>query len=207
MEKPIEFASGELLLEGFLNPVSEKGVIVTHPHPLYGGNMYNPVVESVASVFSAHEFSTLRFNFRGVGLSQGSYEDGKGELRDVKNAFAYLKQNGIGTIYLAGYSFGAWVNAHVSRKQADYAGMVMVSPPVAFMDFAFLKATPELRLVVTGSRDNIAPPGQIEKLCPFWNPAAAVEIISGADHFYSGYLDELERVIEVHMGSIETPGS
>jgi alpha/beta superfamily hydrolase len=201
MEEKITYISDGIEIEGLLEWISEKGVIVTHPHPLYGGDMHNPVVETTVEAFINHGFTTLRFNFRGVGGSQGSYDDGIGELRDLCNAFTFLAESGIHKIFLAGYSFGAWVNAHMSHKDATYAEMIMISPPVALMDFTFLKKIPKLKLVVSGSRDEIAPALQIKKMLPAWNPDATVEIIPGADHFYSGYLDALADALDAHIRS------
>jgi alpha/beta superfamily hydrolase len=199
MEEKITYTSDGIEIEGLLKEVSEKGVIATHPHPQYGGNMYNPVVETIVEAFDKHGFTTLRFNFRGVGKSQGTYDDGIGELRDVYNAFTFLTQRGIHKLYLAGYSFGAWVNAHISHTDAACAEMIMVSPPVALMDFTFLKNLPGLKLVVSGSRDEIAPADQLAKMLPDWNPDATVEIIPGADHFYSGSLDALSTVLDTYI--------
>jgi alpha/beta superfamily hydrolase len=199
MEEKITFTSDEIKIEGLLEQISETGVIVTHPHPLYGGDMNNPVVKSITKAFQNNGFSTLRFNFRGVGASQGSYDDGIGELRDLYNAIIFLTERGTHKIYLAGYSFGAWVNAHISYNDATYAEMIMVSPPVALMDFTFLKNLAGLKLVVSGSRDKIAPAEQIKKMMPAWNPDATVEIIPGADHFYWEYLDELTALLDTYI--------
>jgi alpha/beta superfamily hydrolase len=102
---------------------------------------------------------------------------------------------GFKNIDLAGYSFGAWVNAHTDPGDAGYARMVMVSPPVAFMDFSKVSTLPRLALVVAGSRDDIGPPDMIRESLPGWNPMARFEIIPGADHFYSGALDTIEDVL------------
>ena len=201
MEEKTTYTSDGIEIEGLLRQVSEKGIIVTHPHPLYGGDMYNPVVETIVETFNDHGFSTLRFNFRGVGGSQGNYDDGIGELRDVYNAFTFLTESGIHNIYIAGYSFGAWVNAHISHEVANYAEMIMVSPPVAVMDFTFCQKILGLKLVVSGSRDEIAPAEQIKKAVPTWNSDTTVKIIPDADHFYSGYLDDLAATLDTYIRS------
>jgi alpha/beta superfamily hydrolase len=199
MEKRITYTSDGIEIEGLLNQVSDKGVIVTHPHPLYGGDMYNPVVNTIARAFNAHGFTALRFNFRGVGQSQGSYEDGIGERKDVHNAISFLLKMGIQTISLAGYSFGSWVNAGVSEDEPSVVEMIMVSPPVAMMDFSPSSKIPGLKLVVSGERDEIAPPEQIKKMVPAWNPDAMVEILPGTDHFYSGRLDSLATALNTYL--------
>ena len=196
MESATKFVSDGLEIEGSLfEGGKEKGAIVTHPHPLYGGNMQNNVVGAVSSAYQKSGFTTLRFNFRGVGRSQGSYGDGIGEQEDVRAAVAWLKDYGIRHIELAGYSFGAWVNALAANDGLNVDRMVMVSPPVAFIEFKDIKGLGSLKLVVTGSRDDIAPASMVEKSYPTWNAAAEFEVINGADHFYGGFESQLEAVL------------
>jgi hypothetical protein len=201
MEK-IEFSSGGLALEGLFNGVSaDRGVVVTHPHPLYGGDMVNPVVQAVADAYVQAGFSCLQFNFRGVGRSAGQFDNGRGEQDDVVAAVGYLAGRGFADISLAGYSFGSWVNARITADMAPVAHQLMVSPPVAFIDFAEVKRIPTLRFVVTGGRDDIAPPGVVEPLLPRWNPDAEMGIIPDADHFYGGCLDRLKERVSAFLES------
>jgi hypothetical protein len=196
MENAATFNSKGLQIEGQLAAGNRpKGVVVTHPHPLYGGNMHNNVVAAVSRAYQVLGCTTLSFNFRGVGGSQGKYEDGIGEQEDVRAAVAYLADNGIEQIDLAGYSFGAWVNALAVSGGLQVDKMIMVSPPVAFIDFKSISNLGSLEFIITGSRDDIAPAGMVEKLYPTWNPAAKFEVIPGADHFYGGYEKELEAVL------------
>lgn len=196
MEERVVFYSGDLQLEGYADfQSSQKGAVITHPHPLYGGDMSNTVVELITQIFRSKGFSTLRFNFRGVGGSQGHYAHGAGEVKDVCAAGQYLKSKNIETLSLAGYSFGAWVNASVKCDNAVFETMVMVSPPVAFMDFNHVQSIDNLRLVVTGSHDEIAPPEQIRKFLSKWNPSVDLEIIDGADHFYWDHFKALDQVL------------
>ena len=199
MENSVTFASDGLSLQGLLQLNAEKGVVITHPHPLYGGDMHNPVVESVRTAFQHNGYSTLRFNFRGVGGSQGSYNGGDGEIRDVANAMAFLSTMGVGRISLAGYSFGARINAGIAQVEETVDVMIMVSPPVAFMDFSPIKRLPSLRLVVAGVRDDIAAAERLRRMVPDWNAGASFEIIDGADHFFDGHLDTLTAVVDVHV--------
>jgi uncharacterized protein len=200
MEERIVFYSDNNLLEGFLDFHSlEKSVVVTHPHPLYGGDMSNMVVELIIAGFRSKGYSTLRFNFRGVGGSQGTFSDGVGEARDVCAAVEYLKAKKIQQVVLAGYSFGAWVNAYVKCDDVTYEKMVMVSPPVAFMEFTPVRPIDKLDLVITGSRDEIAPPEQIKRILPLWNPSADFEIIDGADHFYWDHFKTLDRILSSYI--------
>ncbi len=195
MEERLFFESGDLKLEACLDlQPGGKGVVVTHPHPLYGGDMENLVVELIAGVYRKKGFSTLRFNFRGAGASDGVYSNGTGEAQDVRAAAELLKRKGADRIHLAGYSFGAWVNAQMNCENI-FESMVMVSPPVAFMDFGPAKPIESLSLVVTGSADELAPPSLLEKYVPAWNPSAFLEIIEGADHFFWEKFRTLDEVL------------
>ena len=200
MEEKIIFLSEDYKIEGLLDKQSEdNGVVITHPHPLYGGDMNNFIVDLIARTYSEKGYTTIQFNFRGVGKSKGSYDNGTGEQEDVRAALSTLKQMGIKNIDLAGYSFGAWVNALAISKSNFVENMVMVSPPVGFVDFSPVNSIPCLKLVVTGSIDDIAPADRIKTLYPAWNPNAHLEIINGADHFYSGCLGKLESVLSSHI--------
>jgi alpha/beta superfamily hydrolase len=200
VEEPVLFEATHIHIEGLFHSVSgDKGVVITHPHPLYGGNMYNNVVESLVRMYQLAGYSTLRFNFRSVGASEGKYDNGVGEREDVKAALHYLSQRGKKVLDLAGYSFGSWVNALTISELDNVGRMIMISPPVAFLDFKSVGFTPQIQLVLAGSQDQIAPPKLIENLLPTWNPEAHLEIIDGADHFYIGYTGKLESVLTNYL--------
>jgi alpha/beta superfamily hydrolase len=199
-EELIFFKAGAIKIQGLLQTKpGEKGVVITHPHPLYGGSMYNNVVESLVKVYQQAGYSTLRFNFRGVGSSQGEYDNGQGEQEDVNAALHYLAEQGKNVVDLAGYSFGAWVNGLTRPDGDSVRQMVMVSPPVAFLDFGSAEPLPQLRLVIAGSHDEIAPPELIKTTLPNWNPGARLEIIEGADHFYGPYTGKLESILTDYL--------
>ncbi len=201
-EKQVFFPSGHLHIEGLINPCSgTRGVAISHPHPLYGGNMYNSVVESIARVYHEAGFTTLRFNFRGVGGSAGEHDEGQGERQDVRSALQHLTAEGKTVLELAGYSFGAWVNARTDLTSAGVQRTIMVSPPVAFLDFSLVAVSPRLKLVIAGSRDQIAPPELIRTMLPQWNPEARLKVIEGADHFYIGFAEKLELILADYLDS------
>ena len=202
-EQQVSFMSGALILEGLIRDMpGDEGVVVTHPHSLYGGSMHNNVVESLINVYQQSGYSTLRFNFRGVGGSQGEYDQGQGEQKDVKSALRYLFENRKKAVDLAGYSFGAWVNGLACLNEDAFQRMIMVSPPVAFLDFDSMLPTPKLELVIAGSQDQMAPVELIEAILPKWNPLARLEVIEGADHFYFGYTGQLENVVAEYLAAI-----
>lgn len=193
----IRLTCAGLQLEGLLQVgTADRGMVISHPHPLYSGDMYNPVVAAVADVCGSKGWSTLRFNFRGVGGSQGRHDQGHGEQQDVLAAVSCLRRRmGIERIDLGGYSFGSWVNAAVSAADPDIGKQVMISPPVGMAGFDMPAVIPGLQLVVAGDRDEIAPIRKIRGLLPQWNPEARLEIIAGADHFYGGYLRQLRELL------------
>jgi hypothetical protein len=200
VEEPVHFEAIKIKIEALFCPMpGDMGVVITHPHPLYGGNMYNNVVESLFRIYQLAGYTTLRFNFRSVGASEGEYDNGIGEQEDVKAALHYLAHEGKKILHLAGYSFGSWVNALAISEVDTVDRMVMISPPVAFMDFNSVGLTPQLQLVVAGSRDDIAPPELINNMLPTWNPRAHLEVIDGADHFYLGYTGKLESVLAAYL--------
>ncbi|MFO7459807.1 MAG: hypothetical protein R6X07_04220 [Desulfatiglandales bacterium] len=192
-EERVSFAADGLKIEGLLaDSRGEKGVVVSHPHPLYGGTMHNNVVRAVVHAYQDEGYSTLRFNFRGVESSEGTFGNGVGEQEDVKAALQTLGKKHMD---LAGYSFGAWVNALGLGKFEKADRLIMVSPPVSFIDFDFLGHSPKIRLVICGTRDEIADYRKVEKMLPKWNDQALFRVIQGADHFYSGYEEELIDIV------------
>ena len=193
----ITLASEDLQLEAMLNTRSRKeAVLVTHPHPLYGGDMHNAVVATIARAYEKTGWSSLRFNFRGAGASQGGYDEGVGEQRDLRAAIAFLRNNGFETIDLAGYSFGAWIIARWSRSCPEAAHRIfLVAPPVVFLDFSQIRAIPGLQAVFAGSRDAFGPPGETKTHLARWQPRARLSLIQGADHFFSGRLDQHETAL------------
>ena len=199
MQDKIFFDCQGLTLEGRLTDLDPfKAAVITHPHPLYGGDMNNLVVETVAKAYHRKGWSTLKFNFRGTGASEGRYDNGDGEQKDIDAAVSWLKSNRFEQIDLAGYSFGAWVLARWSRKNRQHR-IRFVAPPVAFLDFSGVEVITGLSQVVVGARDEIAPADQVGRLIRSWQPEAELDIIANADHFFGGHLTTLQQRIEQHV--------
>jgi uncharacterized protein len=200
MEEHLHIQAGEVSLEArFIPGQTAVGVVITHPHPLYGGSMHNNVVWTAARAFGDRGFSTLRFNFRGVGQSTGAYGDGLAEVEDVKRAAVYLASRVPGPCLVAGYSFGAAVAARALLAGLRVAGAVLISPPIAFMDLDFLSDTPGISLIVAGDTDDLCPLADIERLCQNLKPPVDLKVVSGADHFFGGREEALYRILKEYQ--------
>ena len=172
------------------------GLVICHPHPLYGGDMHNPVVVRVAEVAQGLSLATLRFNFRGVGASGGVHGEGKGEQDDVVAALEMLagRLPADSQVGLAGYSFGSWVSARVATATPALPALALIAPPLGLYDLDFLERVPEHTLLVAGNRDPFCPVEAIERVGK--RLARGVEIIDGAQHFFLGQLFPLGQVVE-----------
>ena len=189
---------GGLRLEALLAlPESAKaGLVVCHPHPLYGGDMDNPVVVRVAEVAQGVGIATLRFNFRGVGASGGVHAGGEGEQDDVAAALAALagRLPAESPIGLAGYSFGALVAARVAAAMPALPALALLAPPLGMYDLDFLGHAPSHTLLLSGNRDQYCPAEALERLG--LRLGTGVEIIEGAEHFFFGKLFPMSEAVE-----------
>jgi hypothetical protein len=188
METRVQFDTEDgLVLEGLLSK-GEKGsgrIILCHPHPLYGGDMYNNVVETIQRSLARKGFSTLRFNFRSTG-GWGGYREGAVEVEDVCGAVAFAAAEGDGPLCLAGYSFGAYVGAKGVAADDRVKALILISPPVAMYDFTSLSKEARPKLIVVGERDVICPVPDVETLFLSLPQPKVLRICPGADHFWWG---------------------
>jgi uncharacterized protein len=197
MEEQLIIPAGEVSLEArFIAGVAPAGAVITHPHPLYGGSMNNNVVWTAARALGERGWSTLRFNFRGVGASTGSYGGGLAETGDVAAALNFLQSRIPGPGWLVGYSFGAAVAARALLEGVTAAGAVLISPPIAFMDLAFLTQTPGINLIVAGDRDDLCPLADLENLLHTWEAPPDLRVVAGADHFFGGREQQLFQILQ-----------
>lgn len=197
MEKRVKICRDEIELDGLFDHISnEKAAIITHPHPLYGGNMENSVVALLQEALVKNGYSTLRFDFRQVTQSLSDKES----IEDLKIAIDFLGEKGLkDKLLLAGYSYGSWINTSVISQGLNVADSIMISPPIAFLDYKNIKTLPCPGLVVTGTKDDIAPPELVKKSIEKWNPKLNLKIIEGCDHFYGGYTQELKKIISDYL--------
>lgn len=197
MEEQLIIPAGEVSLEArFIAGVAPAGAVITHPHPLYGGSMNNNVVWTATRALGERGWSTLRVNFRGVGKSTGSYGGGLAETADLAAALGFLRSRAPGPCYVVGYSFGAAVAARALLEGLAAAGAVLISPPIAFMDLAFLPQTPGLTLIVAGDQDDLCPLADVENLCRAFEPPVDLRVVAGADHFFGGREQQLFRILQ-----------
>jgi len=192
-ERPTTVPAGAETLEARLAipPQARMGVVVSHPHPLYGGDMDSPVVSRIVEVCTDRGLATLRFNFRGVGDSTGRHDEGRGEQDDIRAGFAYLQRTlgGGARIALAGYSFGAAVSAAVANA-IPIAGLALVAPPMRVAEVHLPVAVAGPLLIVVGAEDQYCPAAALEAMRTGL-PEATVIVIEGADHFFFGSLAPL----------------
>lgn len=193
-ETTASFASGDLLLEGRLAMPDGTGpfpvVIVCHPHPLYGGSMDNDVVCTVSEALTRASLASLRFNFRGVGLSQGKPGHGRGERQDVQAALSFVmtqEKISAGRLGLAGYSAGAAFALPVGCDDQRVVALAAISPPFDTFDFRALNACRKPKLMVLGSRDDLIHVEEFLEFCRNLPEPNEYEIVEGADHLWQGH--------------------
>lgn len=208
MRTDVSFTGEAGRLEGLLEYPEDRpavgGVVVAHPHPLYGGSMVQPVVHHVARACRRRGLITLRFNFRGVGGSEGGHS-GIDEYRDVQAAFAYLETRLEDlAISLAGYSFGAAASALAVIEGTPATGLALVAFPVNWDEmmpsfFALLGTRSVPILAVCGELDDIAPPAEVEGLLRGAGVQPRMVTVGGADHFFIGLADRVGESVAAFL--------
>jgi Predicted hydrolase of the alpha/beta superfamily len=190
----ITFRSGELSLEGILTiPEGVEpfpAVIVCHPHSLYGGSMDNNVVNALCEALLQTSLISLKFNFRGVGRSEGEFGQGIGVQEDADAAVSFastVREADSKRIGLVGYSAGAGFALPVAFRSARIKALAAISPPVSMFNFEFLKDCLKPKLLISGSADDFTPISQFLGFCQSLPQPTEYHSIKGADHFWWGY--------------------
>ena len=195
-------------LEGRFSQNKETGApiaLILHPLPQLGGNMNNPVAYQLYHQFVDRGFSVLRFNFRGVGRSQGEFDEGLGELSDAAAALDWLQSLSVDArqCWIAGYSFGAWIGMQLLMRRPEISGFVSIAPPANFYDFTFLAPCPASGLIVHGDADRIVPKDDTEKLVERLQAQKGITVdyenLKGANHFFEKYLDTLDKTVGTYL--------
>jgi len=188
-------------------------VLVLHPHPLQGGTMNNKVVYSLHHTFVRQGFSAMRLNFRGVGRSQGRFDNGVGELADAASALDWVQNYNpnAAACWIAGFSFGAWIGMQLLMRRPEIDGFISVAPPANSYDFSFLAPCPSSGLIVHGSKDTIVPEASVAKLAHKLSSQRNIKVsyrkIETADHFFNDQLEDLCDIVGTYLDEtkIERP--
>ncbi|MEQ8354171.1 MAG: alpha/beta hydrolase [Kiloniellaceae bacterium] len=179
--------------------------LMLHPHPQYGGTMNNKVVYTLFHAFVRQGFSVLRFNFRGVGRSQGAFDRGEGELSDAASALDWLQtynENAEGC-WITGFSFGAWIGMQLLMRRPEITGFISVAPPANMHDFSFLAPCPSSGLILQGDKDEVVPEPSVKKLVDKLSSQRGIaidyRIVPGAGHFFQDEMEELNGHVDDYL--------
>lgn len=194
------FAGPDGRLEGRFTQNKKKGApiaMILHPLPQLGGNMNNAITYQLYQEFLEREFSVLRFNFRGVGRSQGTFDSGIGELSDAASALDWVQSlcPDARQCWIAGYSFGAWIGMQLLMRRPEISGFISIAPPANLYDFTFLAPCPSSGLIVQGDADRVVYRSDVDKLVERLYAQKGIDItykvIDNANHFFEKDMDEL----------------
>ncbi len=186
--------------------------LVLHPSPELGGTMNNKITYMMFQAFTARGFSVLRFNFRGVGRSQGVFDRGEGELSDAASALDWMQEiNPVAPyVWIGGFSFGAWIGMQLLMRRPEIRGFISVAPPANTQDFTFLAPCPTSGLVAQGTKDDVVTEPEVGALVDRLHQQRGIKIdyrkIHGANHFFHGYTDLLIEHMHDHMNKAKDGG-
>ena len=195
-------------LEGRFHPqenLDSPIAIILHPHPEYSGTMNKKVVYNLHYLFYKMGFSCLRFNFRGVGKSEGTYDQGVGELADATSALDYLQSNvpNARACWVVGFSFGAWIGMQILMRRPEVTGFIAVSPPANTYDFSFLAPCPSSGLIINGANDMVVPNTKVNELVSKLQQQKGItithETIDNANHFFDPGMDEMLKITKKYV--------
>ena len=180
--------------------------LILHPNPQKGGTMNNRIAYTMYQAFVDRGFSTLRFNFRGVGRSQGEFGHGEGELSDAASALDWLQSvnPSASAVWVGGFSFGAWISMQLLMRRPEIDGYVSVAPPANLYDFNFLAPCPSEGLIIQGDKDLVVNIESVEKLVEKLREQRGPQgvdyrTVKGAGHFFNEHIDLLTKHIYSHL--------
>ena len=179
--------------------------LVLHPHPQFGGTMNNPLVYDLFHMFNGLGCTTVRFNFRGVGRSQGSFDNGSGELSDAAAVLDWMNTlyPNPSNVWVCGISFGAWIGMQLLMRRPEVEGFISIAPPANLYDFSFLAPCPSSGLIVHGEKDAVVPPKDVNTLVEKLKTQKGIvidqQIIPGANHFFDGKLQPLMETVTGYL--------
>lgn len=167
--------------------------------------MNNQIVYHLYYTFLNRGFSVLRFNFRGVGRSQGLFDNGPGELADAATTLDWLQSFNVDakTCWIAGVSFGAWISMQLLMRRPEIEGFISVAPPANLYDFSFLAPCPSSGLMVNGSEDRVVPTESVADLVSRLKTQKGIvidhEVVPNANHFFEDKMDDLIGVVDKYL--------
>ena len=179
--------------------------LVLHPEPNKKGTMNNRVTFATYKLFQKRGFSVMRFNFRGVGRSVGTFDNGEGELADAASAMDWLQSQNptSNTSWISGFSFGSWIGMQLMMRRPEITGFISISPPASTHDFSFLAPCPASGLIVQGKDNDLVPASRVENLVERISKqkgiSIEISIIEGANHFFTSHLDEAMTSINNYL--------
>jgi uncharacterized protein len=174
--------------------------VICHPHPLYGGTLDNKVVTITARALQEAGTATVRFNFRGVGASDGSFDDGRGETEDALAVADWaIRRWPAARLSVAGFSFGAFVAFQLAGRR-PVERLYTIAPPVQRFDFATHPVPPVPWVVIQGDRDELVDVGSVLEWTRKVVPPPTVVVIEGAEHFFHGRLNDLRAAVHANLG-------
>lgn len=198
--------AGRLEAKYFAQPKPDCPIaVILHPHPLHGGTMNNKVTYQIFATFVKLGFNVLRFNFRGVENSEGTFDNGIGELSDAAAALDWLHAQHPHTpeIWLAGFSFGSWITMQLLMRRPDLKRFIAVAPPAGLYDFGFLSPCPTSGLVIYGTADELTPPQDTEAMLKRTTRQKGITLsaakIRGADHFFTTHQEDLVATLTAYI--------
>lgn len=186
--------------------------LILHPNPEHGGTMNNKISYMMFQAMKQRGFSVLRFNFRGVGKSQGMFDRGEGELSDAASALDWMQDLNPNAPYtwIGGFNFGAWIGMQLLMRRPEIEGFISVAPPANLYDFSFLAPCPSSGLIIQGEKDDVVPCDPVEKLVEKLHAQKGIEIdhrtIKGANHFFHDKVEDLIAHMHDHMNKAQLSG-
>jgi alpha/beta superfamily hydrolase len=195
-------------IEGRYHPAPKKNApiaIVLHPHPQFGGTMNHQIIYQLYYAFVHRGFAAIRFNFRGVGRSQGSFDHGSGELSDAASALDWVQSINpeARSCWIAGFSFGAWIGMQLLMRRPEIEGFISVAPPANLYDFSFLAPCPSSGLIVHGDKDAVVPHKDVNSLVDKLKTQKGIvidqKVIVGANHFFDNRIEPLMQSVSEYL--------
>lgn len=179
--------------------------IILHPHPQFGGTMNNQIVYQLYYTFVRRKFSVLRFNFRGVGRSQGLFDNGPGELSDAATALDWMQSFNPDSrsCWIAGVSFGSWIAMQLLMRRPEIEGFIAVAPPANLYDFSFLAPCPSSGVMINGAADRVVPTDSVVSLVERLKTQKGVvikhQVVPEANHFFESKVDDLMEIVDGYL--------